>query len=166
MTLRTGSSWKLKTRVQKYIIIKIIMSFLTGVLVFAVLKTLDVRYSMSFGLRLYSELHPHARIHHRHPAARALRHASPRHLQHDNRTAILLPTIIQIMIGSVLEPKIMGNTLGLHPVVILMALILGRPLGFSGMLLAVPMTAVTKIILSESRSRAPSQNSWKAASTP
>ncbi|MBX3178230.1 MAG: AI-2E family transporter [Candidatus Hydrogenedentes bacterium] len=149
MTLRTGVLLEIETRVQKYIIIKIIMSFLTGMLVFAVLKTLDVRYSMSFGAfafilnfiptlgSIIATLLPVPFV--------MLR---PDTSSTTIALAILLPTIIQIMIGSVLEPKIMGNTLGLHPVVILMALIFWGVLwGFSGMLLAVPMTAVAKIIL-------------------
>ena len=41
----------------------------------------------------------------------------------------------------------MGDTLGLHPVVVLMSLIFwGMLWGFSGMLLAIPMTASAKII--------------------
>ncbi|MFP6596507.1 MAG: AI-2E family transporter, partial [Candidatus Hydrogenedentota bacterium] len=40
-----------------------------------------------------------------------------------------------------------GDTLGLHPVVILMALIFwGMLWGFPGMLLAAPMTAIAKIV--------------------
>jgi AI-2 transport protein TqsA len=62
--------------------------------------------------------------------------------------ALLLPLMIQFTIGSVLEPKVMGDTLGLHPVVVLMSLIFwGILWGFAGMLLAIPMTASAKIIL-------------------
>ena len=62
--------------------------------------------------------------------------------------AISIPGIIQFAIGNVLEPKIMGDSLDLHPVVILMALIFwGMLCGIVGMLLAVPLTAIMKIIL-------------------
>jgi len=62
--------------------------------------------------------------------------------------AFVLPLCVQVIVGNVLEPKIMGDTLGLHPIVILMALIFwGILWGIPGMLLAAPMTSVTKIIL-------------------
>ncbi|MDR2536436.1 MAG: AI-2E family transporter [Treponema sp.] len=52
-----------------------------------------------------------------------------------------------IMIGNVLEPKIMGDNLGLAPIMILIALMLwGWIWGFAGMILAVPMTVIIKIL--------------------
>ena len=42
----------------------------------------------------------------------------------------------------------MGKSLGLHPITVLLALIFwGMIWGFDGMILAVPITAVVKIIL-------------------
>lgn len=65
---------------------------------------------------------------------------------------VLLPglLIIQFAIGNVLEPKLMGDDLGLHPITILLALILwGMIWGIPGMFLAVPLTAALKIICDE-----------------
>lgn len=65
---------------------------------------------------------------------------------------VLLPglLIIQFAVGNVLEPKLMGDDLGLHPITILLALILwGMIWGIPGMFLAVPMTAALKIICDE-----------------
>ncbi len=60
--------------------------------------------------------------------------------------ALALPGLIQFVIGSLIEPRIMGESLGLHPVVVLLALLLwGFLWGIPGMLLAVPITAVLKI---------------------
>lgn len=149
IVLRTGVLVEIESRVQKYIIIKIIMSMLTGLLVFAVLKMLDVRYSMSFGafafiLNFIPTLG--SIIATLLPVPFVLLRPDTAHTT--IVLAVILPMMIQFLIGSVLEPKIMGDTLGLHPVVILMALIFWGVLwGFSGMLLAVPMTAVSKIIL-------------------
>ncbi|MFQ5550396.1 MAG: AI-2E family transporter, partial [Gemmatimonadales bacterium] len=61
--------------------------------------------------------------------------------------AVLIPGAIQITIGNVIEPMVMGEGLDLHPVTILMMLIFwGLLWGVVGMLLATPITAVVKII--------------------
>ncbi len=66
-------------------------------------------------------------------------------------TAILIT--IQTIIGNGLEPKIFGDRLGLNPIVILLSLLLwGYIWGFVGMFLSVPLTAVAKIIMSNSQS--------------
>ncbi len=62
--------------------------------------------------------------------------------------------LIQNLIGNLLEPKIFGNRLGLNPLVILLSLMLwGYLWGIIGMLLSVPLTAVLKIIISNSTSK-------------
>jgi len=66
-------------------------------------------------------------------------------------TAILIT--IQTIIGNGLEPKIFGDRLGLNPIVILLSLLLwGYIWGIMGMFLSVPLTAVAKIIMSNSQS--------------
>ncbi len=66
---------------------------------------------------------------------------------------MLIITAIQNIIGNILEPKIMGNTLGLNPLVILFSLLLwGYIWGLVGMFLSVPITAVIKILVSDSES--------------
>jgi predicted PurR-regulated permease PerM len=52
-----------------------------------------------------------------------------------------------MFIGNVLEPKIMGDNLGLSPIVVLLSLLAwGWLWGFAGMILAVPMTVIIKIV--------------------
>ncbi|MBU1095274.1 MAG: AI-2E family transporter [Bacteroidetes bacterium] len=64
-----------------------------------------------------------------------------------------LLALIQNIYGSILEPKIMGDKLGLNPLVILLSLLLwGYVWGLVGMFLSVPITAVIKILISESKS--------------
>lgn len=66
--------------------------------------------------------------------------------------AILI--ITQNIIGNIIEPKIFGDRLGLNPLVILLSLLLwGYLWGIVGMFLAVPLTAVIKIIISNSQSK-------------
>ena len=61
---------------------------------------------------------------------------------------LLLPGAVQMTIGNGLEPKIMGDSLDLHPITILLTLIFwGLVWGPVGMLLAAPITAVLKIVL-------------------
>jgi AI-2 transport protein TqsA len=53
-----------------------------------------------------------------------------------------------MLIGNVLEPKLMGEGLELHPVTVLLSLAAwGLLWGPIGMLLAVPITAVIRIVL-------------------
>ncbi|GHV46615.1 membrane protein [Spirochaetia bacterium] len=54
---------------------------------------------------------------------------------------------VNMIIGSVLDPKIMGDSLGLSPLAVIMSLMIwGGLWGFAGMVLAVPMTVIVKII--------------------
>ncbi|RYZ98547.1 MAG: AI-2E family transporter, partial [Proteobacteria bacterium] len=61
---------------------------------------------------------------------------------------LLFPALIQVVIGNILEPKLLGRGLDLHPITILLSLMFwGLIWGVAGMFLAVPITAVLKIIL-------------------
>ncbi len=54
--------------------------------------------------------------------------------------------LVQALEGGVITPKIVGETVGLHPLVIMLALLVGGQVGgIFGMLLAVPMTAVLNV---------------------
>lgn len=67
----------------------------------------------------------------------------------DYHLAILFVLLIsaQILIGNVLEPKMLGESMGLHPVTILFFLTFwGSVWGVIGMFLSVPITATLKII--------------------
>lgn len=63
-------------------------------------------------------------------------------------SAIAVTCSIQVASGNLLEPKLMGNSADLHPVVILLALMFwGTLWGITGMFLATPITAAIKIAL-------------------
>lgn len=56
--------------------------------------------------------------------------------------------LVQLLEGTIITPKIVGDTVGLHPLVAIVALLIGGQLfGIAGMLLAVPVTAVLQVFL-------------------
>lgn len=56
--------------------------------------------------------------------------------------------ICQILDGSVVSPRVVGDSVGLHPVTVLLALSLGGFFfGFVGLLIGVPLAAVGKLLL-------------------
>ena len=57
--------------------------------------------------------------------------------------------LTQFIIGNIIEPKILGDSMDLHPIAILIGLMFwGVVWGIPGMFLAVPITAVLKIVFS------------------
>jgi len=62
---------------------------------------------------------------------------------------IVINLIIQILEGNVLSPLIMGKRLHLHPILIIFALLVGGEVGgLVGLIFAVPIVAVLRVILS------------------
>ncbi len=63
-------------------------------------------------------------------------------------SVVIYPGAVHMMIGNVVEPKIMGQGMRLHPVTILLSLAFwGLLWGPLGMVLAVPITATIRIVL-------------------
>ncbi|WP_421616822.1 AI-2E family transporter [Brevibacillus sp. TJ4] len=62
---------------------------------------------------------------------------------------IVLNLIIQIVEGNILSPNIVGRSLHLHPILIIMALLAGEAIGgIVGMIVAVPILAICKVVIS------------------
>jgi len=54
---------------------------------------------------------------------------------------------VNLILGNILDPKIIGDHVGISPLMILLSLLIwGYLWGFAGMVLAVPMTVVIKIV--------------------
>ncbi len=58
-------------------------------------------------------------------------------------------SLIQAIEGFVLQPRIVGKGAGLHPLVVLFALILGAQFGIGGMIAAVPLASVVRVLILE-----------------
>ena len=55
--------------------------------------------------------------------------------------------IVQQLEGNIISPKLMGDSVGLHPLWVVFALLAGGELaGVGGMLFAVPVAAVIRVV--------------------
>jgi AI-2 transport protein TqsA len=135
--------------IKQYILTKVLVSATTGILVGLTLQLLGVELAMVFGLLAFllnfipsigsvvSTLLPLPVV-----------LLSPSLSVTEMVLAIAIPGGIQFAVGSVIEPRIMGRSLDLHPVVVLLGLIFfGMIWGIIGMILATPIVAVTRIVL-------------------
>lgn len=60
---------------------------------------------------------------------------------------LIVNVVVQMLEGNVVSPQIVGRSLHLHPLTIIMALLIGEEVGgFIGLILAVPVFAVAKVI--------------------
>ncbi|MDR0953431.1 MAG: AI-2E family transporter [Elusimicrobiota bacterium] len=63
---------------------------------------------------------------------------------------LIIPACMQFLIGSILEPKLLGDGVGLHPVAVIGSLIFWALVwGVPGAFMATPITAAIRIILSK-----------------
>jgi len=140
---------RIRDDIQKYISIKMFTSTLTGSLSYIVLRLLDVDFAGVWGLLIFLlNFIPTvgsiiATIF---PALIAL-------AQSDGYTLFLFVLaaigLCQVLIGNILEPRMMGSSFNLSPIVILLNLALwGTIWGIIGMLLCVPFLIILTIILS------------------
>ena len=66
--------------------------------------------------------------------------------------ALIIYIVVQQLESNFLIPKIMGRALGLSPVAVIFALLIGGKLfGFIGLLLAIPVAAVLAVVYEEWR---------------
>ncbi len=141
--------WEVEVRIKRYVLTMIVTSGITGVLVGLVLSVLNVRFGWMFGfLAFMLNFIPSigsiiATIL---PLPVAM--IDPQLGIASKIMVLAIPGGIQFVIGNVLQPKMMGESLDLHPVVVLMSLIFfGTIWGIIGMFLAAPITAVVMIFL-------------------
>ncbi len=141
-------------QVQKYIITKFLISLSVGLVMGFILWAFDVEFFViwaAFAVILNFIPNIGSVISVIMPALMTL-------VQYESFGYALLVTlvliVVQNIIGNIIEPKIFGDRLGLNPLVILLSLLLwGYLWGIVGMFISVPLTAVLKIIFSNSQSK-------------
>lgn len=145
----TGVTNEIETRVKSYIVNQTLLSAATGVLVWMILAAIGVDLALVFGLFTFLlNFIPNigSIIAVLLPLPVVL--VSPEISSLGAVLAIALPTLVQLVIGNLVAPKIIGDALELHPVTILLALMFwGTLWGIAGMLLAVPITAILRILM-------------------
>ncbi|MFC1798393.1 AI-2E family transporter [Thermodesulfobacteriota bacterium] len=133
--------------VKQYMAIKTIISLITGTLVFIILGIVGVDYPVLWGLLAFALNYV--------PNIGSIIAAVPVVLltviQIDLVSAIIVAIgylVINLVMGSVIEPRFMGRGLGLSTLVVFLSLLFwGWVLGPVGMLLSVPLTITVKIAL-------------------
>ncbi len=134
-------------RLRQYMSIKTTMSALTGVLVTLLLWALGVDYPVLWGVLAFM-LNYVPNIGSIIAAAPAILLAA---VQLDANIAMLTAAgyvVINVIVGNVIEPRFMGQGLGLSTLVVFLSLVFwGWILGPVGMLLSVPLTVSVKLAL-------------------
>jgi predicted PurR-regulated permease PerM len=60
---------------------------------------------------------------------------------------LILFSLIQAIEGFVLQPKIIGKSAGLHPLVVILSLIIGSQFGIGGLIIALPIASVIRVLV-------------------
>jgi AI-2 transport protein TqsA len=139
----------MEARVTRYVLKIVGLSVLTGVLVGGSLAVLGVEFAFVFGFLAFllnfiptvgsivATLLPLPVV-----------LLSPDLSLTSQVLALAVPAAIQAVLGAFVQPRVQGEAMELHPVVVLMALIFfGMIWGIVGAILAVPTTAVIKMLL-------------------
>lgn len=142
--------------IQRYLGVKTLVSFATGSLCYAVLVALEVPYALLFGfLTFLLNYIPTfgSIIAGILPVVTALANGATW-----NRVLAIMVTYlsVNIILGSVVEPRILGRELNLSPLVIIVSVVVWAALwGVIGTFLAVPLTAAAQIILASQENTRP-----------
>jgi len=138
---------KIREAIAHYVSLKTAVSLLTGVLVGILVSTLGIDFPFLWAMLAFFFNYI--------PNIGSIIAAVPAVIlalvQHDLTTALLAAlgyAVINIVIGNVVEPRMMGKGLGLSTLVVFISLVFwGWLLGPVGMLLSVPLTMIVKIVM-------------------
>lgn len=149
MTFRTAFSKRVDKQINEYIKGKLLLSLLVGVLTAACLAATHVDLWLAFGVvSFFTNFVPNlgALVAVALPAPVCF--FGPKSSTQNAFLALTGLVLIHTIVGNIIEPIVFGNSMKLHPVAVLLALMIWSYLwGVPGAVLAVPMTAVLKIYL-------------------
>jgi len=134
------------SKIKSYMVLKALISLLTGMIIWAGLSVVGTDYAFLWGFLAF--------LLNFIPNIGSIIAAVPAVLitlvQLGGFSAFLVAVfymIVNVLIGSVVEPKVMGKGLGLSSLVVFLSLIFwGWLLGLVGMLLSIPLTIMAKIV--------------------
>lgn len=135
--------------ISRYLVLKTAMGVLTGIVVWLLLLSLEVRFSLLWGALAFALNYI--------PNIGSFIAAIPAILQviifqgmPEGMLVMGGYLLVNLLIGNMLEPRLMGRGLGLSTLVVFLSLIFwGWLLGPVGMLLSVPLSIVAKIALEQ-----------------
>lgn len=136
---------EISQKIKQYMVLKALISLLTGFIVWIALLFIGTDYAFLWGVMAF--------MFNFIPNIGSIIAAVPAVLitlvQLGSFSALLvtiLYTAVNIIIGSMVEPKVMGKGLGLSTLVVFLSLLFwGWLLGIVGMLLSIPLTIMAKI---------------------
>lgn len=140
-----GNIQRVLDSVTRYLVIKTLISIVTGLAVWAMLALLDVRFAFLWGALAFALNYI--------PNIGSILAAIPPLIQaflfNGVSEGVILASgylLINLIFGNIIEPRILGKGLGLSTLVVFISLIFwGWLMGPVGMLLSVPLTIVLKI---------------------
>ena len=135
------------SKIKRYMVLKALISLFTGLIVWVALLIVGTDYAFLWAVLAFMLNFI--------PNIGSIIAAVPAVLltlvQFGSFSAIVVSAIyigVNIIIGSIIEPKIMGKGLGLSTLVVFLSLLFwGWLLGIVGMLLSIPLTMMAKIVL-------------------
>ena len=142
------------SKIKHYMAIKAVVSLVTGLLITAILMFMGLDYAILWGFIVF--------LFNFIPNIGSILAAVPAVLLALVQLGVMgaieiavIYLVINITIGSIIEPKLMGSGLGISTLVVFLSLIFwGWLLGPVGMLLSIPLTITIKIMLySEEKTR-------------
>lgn len=139
----------IQNSITKYLFVKFMISILSGVVLGTVLMLFNVPFWALFGAcAFFLNFIPNLG-----PIIAGLLPFPIVLLEFGIGIELILITTITVtakfFIGNILEPKVMGENLGVHPIVVMLSLFFwGVIWGIPGMFLSVPLTAIIKILCS------------------
>ncbi|MEE8556502.1 MAG: AI-2E family transporter [Myxococcota bacterium] len=143
---------QIRERIEGYLVAQIALSTATGVLVSLILYVLGVELALLFGfLAFLLNFIPTIGSIVATFLPLPLILLSPDGGPGKMVLALSLMGVVQLAIGNFIAPRVLGRSLELHPVAVILALLFWGVLwGIAGMFLAVPITAVLRILLEQS----------------
>lgn len=132
----------------KYILSQLLLSALISVMTFIVLITLDIGFPVMLSLLngIFNIVPYFGPLLGSIPAVIIALLDSPKKAI----WAIIMLNLIQQIEGDIIAPKITGDTVDIHPLFIILLLIAGGKVGgFLGMVMAVPIAVIIKVIIED-----------------